>query len=227
MRPQLRARLAFCGKIAPGRVWRDSRLPGQFLRVTVRDPMNSLVRTALLLVSLVAAGALHAKDQEESIFLFQNRKVSIVVPDGLGFASSKDERGLMIVQLADPKDKVSMAMTFLPDPTGTYANARSRKELMDESFRQYVEGSVEKTMQFEELEPKMGAGTYCVFTDASLVGKTKLPPHEYLNSTTGVKSWPGVVVVFSLFSNGTASKEYKAVMKMLRESVHENPVPLR
>jgi hypothetical protein len=197
------------------------------MRVTVRDPMNSLVRAIAVLVFLTSAGAFAAKEQEEAVFLFQNRKVTIAVPDGLGFASSKDERGLMIVQIADPKDRVSMAMTFLPDPTGTYATARSRKELMDSSFRQYVEGSVEKTMEFEELEPKIGAGTYCVFTDATLVGKTKLPAHEYLNSTTGVKAWPGVVVVFSLFSNGTASKEYAALMKMLRESVHENPVPLR
>jgi hypothetical protein len=89
-----------------------------------------------------------------------------------------------------------------------------------------VEGSVEKAMQFEELDPKVGAGTYCVFTDANLVGKAKLPPGEFLHSTTGLKAWPGVVAVFTLLSNDTTSHEYTSVMKMLRTSVEERAPPL-
>lgn len=82
-------------------------------------------------------------------------------------------------------------------------------------------------MQFEELEPKTGAGTYCVFTDAALVGRSTLPPGEYLHLTAGVKTWPGVVVVFRLFSNDVNSSEYRAILTMLRESLQEKPVPLR
>ena len=82
-------------------------------------------------------------------------------------------------------------------------------------------------MQFEELEPRTGAGTYCVFTDANLIGKAEVPAGEYLHLTAGLKAWPGVVAVFRLFSNETDSPEYQALMKTLRESLLERPVPLR
>jgi hypothetical protein len=55
--------------------------------------MKSLFRIAVLGL-LLAAGAAGAKESEETVFLFQNRKVIVAVPDGLGFASTKDERGL-------------------------------------------------------------------------------------------------------------------------------------
>lgn len=83
-------------------------------------------------------------------------------------------------------------------------------------------------MQFEELRPKVGAATYCVFTDAKLVGKPpgEYPPGEYLHVTAGVKAWPGIVATFTLFSNDTKSEAYQALLKVLRESVHEKPAPL-
>lgn len=182
-------------------------------------------RTLLTLLALaVAPLAAPAKEQVETVFLFQNRQVVIAVPDGLGFASGKDSRGMMTVQVADQKQKVSLQVTFLPDPESQFSTARSRREFMNETFGHYVESSVEKSMQFEELEPRIGAGTYCVFTDASLVGKAKVPAGEYLHSTTGLKAWSGVVAVFSFFSADVNSPDYLAVMKMLRESVHENPL---
>ena len=174
-----------------------------------------------------AMGQAAAKDHEETVFLFQNRKVTFAVPEGLGFNSSKDERGIITVRLGHPKDKVSLQVSFLPDAEGRFATARGRKEFMADTFRDYVAGSVEKAMQFEELEPKVGGGTYCVFTDADLISKSKLPPGEFLQSTTGVKAWPGVIAVFTLFSNDTKSKEYQSVLTMLRESVEEKAGPLR
>jgi hypothetical protein len=178
------------------------------------------------LLLLTPPGLAASKEQTETIFLFQNRKVVLTVPEGLGYQSSKDERGAISVQLGHPKNQISMRMTFLPDPEGRFANARQRKEFMNATFQEYVEGSVEKAMQFEELDPKVGAGTYCVFTDANLVGKAKLPPGEFLHSTTGLKAWPGVVAVFTLLSNDTTSHEYTSVMKMLRTSVEERAPPL-
>ena len=187
----------------------------------------SVIRFLLPFLALLIGPAAATKSLEETIFLFENRKVAIAVPDGFGFASSKDDRGLITVRLADPKDKVSLQMTFLPDGEGRFASARGRKEFIHENFQEYVGPSVEKAMQFEELDPKEGAGTYCMFTDASLVGKSKLPPGEFQNSTTGMKAWPGVVAVFTVMSNGTTTREYQAVLAMLRESVRERPAPLK
>jgi hypothetical protein len=181
-----------------------------------------------LLLALVCSTLSAApKNREEAVFIFQNRKVAVAVPEGLGFQSSKDERGIVSFRLGHPKDKLSLQVSFLPDPDARFSSARSRKEFINDTFHDYLPESVEKAMQFEELDPKVGAGTYCVFTDASLVGKPNLPRGEYLQTTTGVKAWPGVVAVFTLFSNETTSKEYRAVMSMLRDSVEERAPPLQ
>ena len=181
--------------------------------------MKTLLRLALLTLAF-AAPAL-AKPQEQTVFLFENRRIVLLVPDGFGFASSKDQQGLMNVEIAHPKDKVRLTITFVPDPEQTFGSARTRKEFINEQFSEFVGNSVEKAMQFEELEPKHGVGTFCVFTDANLVGKAKLPPGEYLHFVSGVKAWPGVAAVFRLLSNDTHSKEYQAIMTMLRDSVEE------
>jgi hypothetical protein len=184
-------------------------------------PIFSLV----LVATLTAATAREPK--EETVSLFENRKVSIVVPDGFEYATGKDESGMVSVRLGDSKGKVSGEIKFLPDPEGRFANARARKELMHEMFFDYVSSSNEKAMQFEELEPKVGAGTYCVFTDAKLVGKAPYPPGEFLHLTAGLKAWPGVVAVFRVFSNETTSAEYQAILKTLRESAQERLAPLK
>jgi hypothetical protein len=165
--------------------------------------------------------------REEAVFLFENRKVGIEVPAGFVYQQNKDELGLINVQLAAPDDKVTLHLLFLPDPEGRFGTARARTEKMVDLFQEYVASSVEKAMQFEELEPRQGAGTYCVFTDAGLVGKSSLPPGEYLHFTAGLKAWPGVLAIVRVFSQDTASAEYRAVLRLLRESVEEKPVPLR
>jgi hypothetical protein len=186
--------------------------------------MKTFALFGSFMLSLAAAVAA-PKTHDETVFLFENRKVVIAVPPGFGFASSKDDHGMLNVKVADRKERAMLQLTFLPDPDARFTSSWNRKELMNENFRDHVPDSVEKAMQFVELDPRTGMGTYCVFTDASLVGKTKLPPGEYLNATTGVKAWPGVVVVFSLVSNDTTSKEYKSLLAVLRDSVDEKAVP--
>lgn len=188
--------------------------------------MKSLLRVLLFACS-VGSLAAAAKTQEENVFIFENRKVSIAVPAGLGFASEKDDAGLISVQLADKKNSINAHIVFVEDPENHFAAERVRKEKMVDLFEEYVARSVEKAMQFEELQPKSGAGTYCMFTDAELVGKATLPAGEFRHFTTGIKAWPGVVAVFRVYANDTDSKDYKAVMAMLRDSVEEKPVPLR
>ena len=140
-----------------------------------------------------------------------------------------DQGGAVTVKLTGPKDALDLQLVFLPDPNGELAaSARARKEFMAQAFQEFVASSVEQAMQFEELEPRAGGGTYCVFTDATLVGKPQLPPNEFLNVTAGLKAWRGAYVVFKLFSNDTISAEYRSLLKLLRDEVQELPVsPLR
>ncbi len=178
------------------------------------------------LVSVLEAGA-KLQRHEETLGLFDNHRLTIAVPNGFTYEANHADSGVAQVKLADAGNHVSMDIVFLPDPEDQFKNARSRRELINDEFNEFVETSSEKAMQFEELEPRSGTGTYCVFTDAKLVGKTDLPAGEYLHLTAGLKAWPGVVAIFRLFSNDTKSAEYQAAMAMLRESVQERAVPLR
>ena len=182
---------------------------------------------ALLIPVLVMATEAAPKSRELKIALSENREVVISVPDGFALVTGQDDSGLPVVKLSGPNESVTIDLHFLPDPEGKYATPRARMELMHEMFVEFVDASTEKGMQFEELGPKTGAGTYCVFTDKKLVGKTELPPGEYVHLTIGIKAWPGVIAVFRCFSNETASAGYKAIITMLRESVHEKPIPLK
>jgi hypothetical protein len=189
--------------------------------------MKKSLHVALFLFVLSAASAALTKTRDQTIALSMDRSVVISVPEGFSFETGRDASGAVVIRMATEGETVTLDLQFLPDPEGRFAGARARKEFINEQFFTYVESSSEKAMRFEELDPRIGAATYCVFTDASLVGKEKLPRGEYLHFTAGAKTWPGVLVVFRCFSNDTTSPAFKAVLAMLKTSVDEKPVPLK
>ena len=178
---------------------------------------------ALLIATLPAA----VPPRDETLFLFDNRKVVLAVPEGFSLERGREAAGVITIRLADSGDRVSGEIRFLPDPELRFMQSRPRKELMNEMFNEYVSASTEQAMQFEELEPRVGAGTYCVFTDARLVGRNPLPAGEYLHLTAGLKAWPGVIAIFRVFSQDAKSREYQAMLALLRESLEERAVPLK
>lgn len=175
---------------------------------------------------VVPAGTLFGR--EEFLPLTETRSISINVPEGFTYKAGATARGALGITLTHDKEAINLTVTFEPDLENEFKNERARAERMHTEFSTYVEGSAEKAMQFVELEPKVGAGTYCIFTDAKLAGTppSEFPPGEFLNLTAGVKAWSGIVATFTLFSNDTKSESYQALMKTLRESVHEKPAPL-
>ncbi len=181
----------------------------------------------VLLSLLVPMSPAAVPSRDETLFLFENRKVVVAVPEGFKLERSPEAAGVITLRLADSGDQVSAEIRFLPDPELRFMPSRPRKELMNEMFNEYVSASTERAMQFEELEPRVGAGTYCVFTDARLVGKSPLPAGEYLHLTVGLKAWPGVIAIFRVFSQDTKSREYQAMLALLRESLEERAVPLK
>jgi hypothetical protein len=186
--------------------------------------------TFFVVLAACAFGAAKRAAQEkpeQSIPLTEGRSVLVALPDGFTMTPALDAGGVPQVHFGDRNGQISGELTFLPDSEGQFLDAFSRRELMHQAFQKFREDSVEEAMQFEELKPKIGQATYCVFTDRKLVGQTELPRNEFLNVTVGVKAWPGAVALFTIYSNGTKSADYSAVMTMLRESVHERVAPLR
>lgn len=178
---------------------------------------------ALLLISLLAAGASAlAKDRDETLILSQDHRITITVPDGYVFSSGREESGMIMAKIADAKEKVQLQVSFRPDPESRLGVEQQQMDFLAQVCRQYAEDSVEKSYDFKPLAPHRGSGTYCVFTDASLVGKP-VPKGEVLNVTTGVKSWPGWTIVFTVLSNDTTSKEYLTLLRLVKESFEEKP----
>jgi hypothetical protein len=218
---------AFSGSRLPGYHSRAHFVFGERPNLKPFACMKFSLIIALLLPALAFGSGTVAKTREQKIALTESREVIIAVPDGFSLVTGRDDSGVLGVKLSGPKESVTIDLQFLPDPEGKYASTRARLELMHEMFNEYVDDSTEKAMQFEELDSRVGAGSYCVFTDTKLVGKTDLSAGEYVHLTTGVKSWPGVITIFRCFSNDTTSPAYKAIMAMLRESVNEKPAPLK
>src|SRR5687768_2741634 len=137
----------------------------------MKSALKFLPWSLFCLSSALVQGAATLQPREETIFLFENRKVTIAVPTGFGYAANKDELRAYQVKLGDAKNRVSLDIVFLPDAEEQFNQPRARREMLAEHFSAYVDSSSEKGMQFEELTPRAGAGTYCVFTDAKLIGK--------------------------------------------------------
>src|SRR5688500_1767330 len=113
---------------------------------------------ALLVPAIALASGTVPKAREQKIALTESREVIIAVPDGFALVTGRDDSGIVAVKLSDPKESVTIDLQFLPDAEGKYAATRARLELMHEMFSEYVDASTEKAMQFEELEPRIGAG---------------------------------------------------------------------
>jgi hypothetical protein len=180
----------------------------------------------LLLAGLAVGGAGSvALAREETLALFENRRVSIAVPENFTYASGHDPRGLTTVKITDPGLKVELVVSFLPDPDGRLAKEDDQRAFVADTSLSYARDSVEKDYDFKNLAPRSGTGMYCVFTDSTLVKKLPVPPGDYLKVTTGLKAWPGYFFIFTLLSNDTSSDEYQAAMKLLRQSFEELPPP--
>ncbi len=186
----------------------------------MRPPLKLLAGFLFCSLSLLAG----PKDPEraETLILADNHRVVIAVPAGFVFSSGRDEAGFLMAKLADPKETVTLQVQFQPDPDGKLASEQHQMDFLAQICRQYAEGSVEKSYDFKPLEPHLGTGTYCKFTDASIAGPI-IPKGEFLNVTTAVKVWPGWALVFTLLSNNTTSREYQAAFRLMRESFQEIP----
>ncbi len=193
--------------------------------MTRRRHLRRLAFAAGLLLAPVVVPA--AAQREEILELAPGRRVTLAVPPGFAVERPADPAVPPELRLRDAAGTVSLDLAFLPDPEGRAATPRARRERLVELFEEHVAASVEQAMRFEELEPRRGAGTWCLFTDRALVGRAELPPNEYRLLAVGVKAWPGVMVVFRLFSQDAESPAHRAAWAVLRESVEERPVPLR
>lgn len=180
------------------------------------------VAAALLLALTPAARPL----EPQTVTLFEGRQISVPVPEGWKYEEGQDpHHGIPTVRIEAPKEEIVLEVSFFPDPDGRLA---SREDLETEArrlFDFYLETSVEKEMRPTSFETPDGLGIYTSFTDSKLDPK-KIPEGEKLISTTGIRSWKGAYMIFTLLTDTTGSSAYKKALELVRSGIRQTKAPV-
>jgi hypothetical protein len=147
-------------------------------------------------------------------------KLSITVPDDwrvngkaidrpggtpLGYAFAIKPRG-------DANAKC--LLTFAYATNGAPNKEIIRKEVL-RVCEDFVSESVEKKANLKDFSLEKGYGAYCLFTDASLVGKQAKPGDYKVMGSGQVQPADNMLGVVSLFADEADSKEFKAMVKII------------
>lgn len=156
------------------------------------------VRLALALLLLFSAVSLFAVTR--TIRIFDKRQVVIAVPEGWKFELTKDKKtGLQTIQL-DDRNGVRASATFHPDPE----NALASEEALDERARGLFAPVGEET-RFTVTKTVDGFARHAVVDDA----------------TKGIRSWPGVYLVFTVTGEDRESEAYARAIEVITEGLRE------
>jgi hypothetical protein len=84
---------------------------------------------------------------------------------------------------------------------------------------QWVNGSVEKKVTLREFSVKQGYGAYCVFTDASLVGKPPKPGEYKVMGSGALRIGNHLLTSVTLYADDANGAEFKALLNMVNGMV--------
>jgi hypothetical protein len=84
-----------------------------------------------------------------------------------------------------------------------------------EVCEKFVAESVEKKKNLKDFTIKGGLGAYCVFTDASLVGKQPDPGDYKVMGSGMVQFSSGLVGAVTLYADDANGKEFKAMLEAI------------
>ena len=105
-------------------------------------------------------------------------------------------------------------LTFAYTTNGAPNKEVIRKEVL-RTCEELVSESVEKKKNLRDFSLEQGYGAYCLFTDASLVGK-KAKPGDYKVMGSGVvQPADNMLGVVSLFADEADGEELKAMIKII------------
>jgi hypothetical protein len=174
------------------------------------------MRTTALL-SLFAFAALYCR--ADDFRLASHGVLSVNVPQGWNVknrpaqGADGSEIGHAFSFQPDDARNVKCLLTFMyVEKTPDKAELRNTVLRMSERF---VSGSVEKKPALNEFSLKSGYGAYCVFTDASLVGKPTKPGDYKVMAAGQVQPGDGVLGVASLFADEKDGKDFRAMLQIV------------
>lgn len=197
---------------------RDPRLG----RLVVAAPL--LGAYAAILAAPVALAA-PPTGSTRTITIFEARQIEIPVPPGWTFENkSSPDKEAQTIELADPKKEVQLDVSFLPDPDGEMSTRKGLEEQARKIFVFYLPQSVEKDMKLDAFDAPGGLGVFTSFTDKTLDPK-HIPEGEKLVSTTGLRSWKGVYLIFTLLADSRNSAAYRSALEIVQSGLKQVKAP--
>ena len=112
-------------------------------------------------------------------------------------------------------------MTFFFTTKGPATPTALRAELQ-RTTEPFLQKSVEKKLDIKDFSLGQGFGAYCVFTDASLVGKTPKAGDYKVMGSGQIRPAADVLGALTLLSNAADGPEFNAMLKMV-ESMRVKP----
>ena len=141
--------------------------------------------------------------------------LSVVVPDGWTAKVEPPGKGGYALSF-QPTDgsNVKCLLTFLYGANRKPDKAVIRAALL-QSCEQFLSQSVEKKADLKDFSLEKGFGAYCVFTDASLVGKEVKPGNYKVMGSGQIQPNEDMLGVVSMFGDDAAGKEFKAMVNII------------
>ncbi|EEF62535.1 hypothetical protein [Pedosphaera parvula] len=105
-------------------------------------------------------------------------------------------------------------LTFAYITNGVPNRETIRKDVLRVTT-QLVSESVEKKQNLKDFSLQTGYGAYCLFTDASLVGKPAKPGDYKVMGSGQVQPGDNMLGVVSLFADEADGKDFQAMLKII------------
>jgi hypothetical protein len=146
--------------------------------------------------------------------------LSVIVPGDWGVSSHAAKRpdGTLIGYAfafkphgeANASCQLTLAFT-----TNGIPNKEAIRKLVLRSCEMFVEQSVEKKENLKEFSLEKGYGAYCLFTDASLVGKNPTPGDYKIMGSGVVQPGDNMLGVVSILCDEAEGNEFKAMLGII------------
>jgi hypothetical protein len=166
------------------------------------------------ILPLLALFILPAFASADTVDLGLRGSLEISVPKGWTLSTQKEEDSGFAITVSPPSGvnaKLLVNIAFVPEPKPT-----SRDEIQEKVLSvcdQFVDASVEKKKTLRDFSLQGSAfGSYCVFTDASLVGKAPKPDEFKVIGVGIIRYTDEIVAAISIAGDDEKGPDFAAML---------------
>jgi hypothetical protein len=160
------------------------------------------------------------RSQAAEFDLGTNGNLSVTIPKDWTVRSKALDKSdgtpigyLLGFELGSPASAKGM-VTFFYERIG-FRSKENINQLVLRACEEFVSGSVEQKKNVTEFSLQKGYGAYCLFTDASLVGKKAKPDQHKVMGSGVVQPAENMMGSVSLFADKPDSMEFKAMIRII------------